>query len=88
MTGVQTCALPISVSTNVAGLADLPTLQCDPEVTSLKNAILEAVIDREAIGEKQKVEVQKTFNMHNWSETRSEERRVGKECRSWWSSCH
>ena len=58
-----------TVSTNVAGLADLPTLQCDPEVTSLKNAILEAVIDREAIGEKQKVEVQKTFNMHNWSET-------------------
>src|SRR6267154_5248590 len=53
VTGVQTCALPIS-SANVAMMA------------SVSRALTPAM----------------------WSATRSEERRVGKECRSRWSPYH
>lgn len=56
-----------TVSTNVAGLADLPTVQCEPEKNALAKAIFDTVKNREKIGERQRAEVLKTFNMKNWA---------------------
>src|SRR2546426_2207777 len=66
VTGVQTCALPISVQTQFR-----PQGQCEQRVDRLvAPEQMDAVLPRE-LGLR-----------------RSEERRVGKECRSRWSPYH
>lgn len=55
-----------TVSTNVAGLADLPSIQSDPDPDQLAAAILSTLKEREAIGAEQQKTVQSTFNMVNW----------------------
>lgn len=57
-----------TVSTNVAGLADLPTVQCDPEEFALAEAIRHTLADRANIAIKQQQKVRETFNMNNWSD--------------------
>src|SRR2546427_6930441 len=63
VTGVQTCALPISMA---AGRELILVVDDDPKIVALVRAYL----------------VSAGF------EVRSEERRVGKECRSRWSPYH
>ena len=60
------CGTP-TVSTNVAGLADLPTVQVLPEAQSVANAIQKTINHAKAIGMQQQVTVQETFNMTNWA---------------------
>src|SRR3712207_8289648 len=83
VTGVQTCALPIfarRIADYPQGLATLT-----PEVARrmgeeyLKRAAVQRRTDRPFF-------VDKLPN--NWAHIRSEERRVGKECRSRWSPYH
>src|SRR5258708_30543809 len=71
VTGVQTCALPIFVSTraNEKDLSEVPEeVRADLAFVSVEtmDQVLEHALDR----------------------SRSEERRVGKECRSRWSPYH
>ncbi len=56
------------VSTNVAGLADLPTVQSDPNEESLAEALRETIRNAEKIGMEQQKKVSKVFNMENWVE--------------------
>jgi len=55
-----------TVSTNVAGLADLPTVQARAEPDDLAGAVLAAIRDHVAIGAQQQKTVQQTFNIENW----------------------
>jgi len=57
-----------TISTNVAGLADLPTMQCGPNPDALAGALRTALEDAAEIGEKQRKIVNEVFNMKNWSE--------------------
>ena len=56
-----------TISTNVAGLADLPTIQCDPEPESMAEALRSTLADPAPVGLKQRAVVKETFNMENWS---------------------
>src|SRR2546430_12547360 len=66
VTGVQTCALPISQ----VRTSDNPQL-----MERMKSKLLE-------------LELKRTELLTKFEPTRSEERRVGKECRSRWSPYH
>jgi len=55
-----------TVSTNVAGLRDLPTIQCDPEEHSLAQSIRSTLAEEKQIGERQALVVRNTFNFENW----------------------
>jgi glycosyltransferase involved in cell wall biosynthesis len=57
-----------TVSTNVAGLTDLPTLQCEPNAESMGAALIEAFKNSTHIGESQRVIVNDIFNMNNWGD--------------------
>lgn len=57
-----------TVSTNVAGLADLPTVQCEPDELALAHAIRDTIANRFQIAEEQQQKVHETFNMENWAE--------------------
>src|SRR2546430_5131665 len=81
VTGVQTCALPISVNKNIARMSyrERRKYRIDDLPRDLHEALdyLEKdVVMRTALGE------------HIYERYRSEERRVGKECRSRWSPYH
>src|SRR5690349_23195002 len=82
VTGVQTCALPISLFLDEIG--DVPL--------SMQVKLLRVVQQREfeRLGgtETIKVDVRFVAATHRDLEARSEERRVGKECRTWWSAYH
>jgi glycosyltransferase involved in cell wall biosynthesis len=56
-----------TVSTNVAGLADLPTIQCDPNPAAVADALREALSDPGQIGNRQRKVVQDVFNLNKWS---------------------
>src|SRR5256885_8002360 len=81
VTGVQTCALPIY-----------------PEIKALRRA-RQLVVGRAAVGQGNRAEALRYFGEAKrgqgpspaaalWWLVRSEERRVGKECRSRWSPYH
>jgi glycosyltransferase involved in cell wall biosynthesis len=57
-----------TVSTNVAGLTDLPTLQCEPNAESMAAALIEAFKNSRHIAESQRVIVNDIFNMNNWGD--------------------
>ena len=61
------CAIP-TISTNVAGLADLPTVQCDPNADAIAATIKSTLAEIRTIGNSQRKVVSETFNMKNWSE--------------------
>src|SRR5256885_2706337 len=81
VTGVQTCALPISVIHNTHGEGSLhgalrSTRSCDPGSRRLTAGC----------GPRDHRMTDVERGRRTW--TRSEERRVGKECRSRWSPYH
>ena len=57
-----------TVSTNVAGLADLPTVQCDPNETAVAQALKDTLRKRTEIGIRQQETVRQIFNLGNWSQ--------------------
>src|SRR2546430_10353577 len=82
VTGVQTCALPISVPFPPLGELRLEVLVADrvprhPEVGELEEQLVVHVAAGGELGHGREQDV-----------GRSEERRVGKECRSRWSPYH
>src|SRR2546429_4476280 len=81
VTGVQTCALPISeklAKCRLAYPAGLRSRQHARDVPSLCSAFARRVRLRQAF----------LYQAANVLDQRSEERRVGKECRSRWSPYH
>src|SRR3712207_9004066 len=72
VTGVQTCALPIYLSLSL--MSQLPATH--PESSQPPRSPLRLYL------------CCYTFNLHLKRNRRSEERRVGKECRSRWSPYH
>src|SRR5256885_12678127 len=81
VTGVQTCALPISIPPNA-------TVEGDGIVWSDQHVI---VVDKDNCKLYEMYNAQKDDQGPGWSASsgaRSEERRVGKECRSRWSPYH
>ncbi len=58
-----------TVSTNVVGLADLPTLQCEANAPAMAQSLKEALADRERIGLSQRSIVEEVFNMRNWGKS-------------------
>src|SRR5258708_15047622 len=88
VTGVQTCALPILPSLDAARTL---ALTARPDVKLARDAIAEAQA-RIALGKRENNPELAVWggymvNVHG-IDTRSEERRVGKECRSRWSPYH
>lgn len=63
----MSCGVP-TVTTNVAGLADLPTVQCFPKADSMAEALRLAVRDGRQIGNQQRRAACEIFNMRNWSQ--------------------
>ncbi|MCP5536770.1 MAG: glycosyltransferase family 4 protein [Akkermansiaceae bacterium] len=57
-----------TVSTNVAGLADLPTVQCAPDDIAMAGALQKTLENNAEVGGQQQKIVKATFNMHNWAE--------------------
>lgn len=62
----MSCGIP-TISTHVAGLADLPTVQCAPNPESMAGAIRGTLANAAAIGHQQRQSVCATFNLENWS---------------------
>ena len=56
-----------TVSTNVAGLADLPTVQCEPNETAVAQALQDTLRKRTEIGLSQQATVRRIFNIENWA---------------------
>src|SRR2546421_7444156 len=79
VTGVQTCALPILQEVEVYGLRSLP------EALDLINETREF---RRAIVSPMELLAKSGHYAVDFRDVRSEERRVGKECRSRWSPYH
>src|SRR2546430_12727084 len=76
VTGVQTCALPISNRLATTGLV--------PDITLVLDVPVDVGRQRQRAARK----VQDRFERQDDAFHRSEERRVGKECRSRWSPYH
>src|SRR5438874_8252366 len=72
VTGVQTCALPISSASN---------RHLSNNCSRLDTSTLVSVTTSSGFS-------RRTTSVHFWSVGRSEERRVGKECRSRWAPYH
>src|SRR5256885_6620724 len=80
VTGVQTCALPISFADTIGAVGT--------SAMGLKTATLESKTNFFAAATAGKLRAESTA-LHKGRRThRSEERRVGKECRSRWSPYH
>src|SRR2546422_145827 len=73
VTGVQTCALPIAGATVAAGVGAI-TVMDDPTTFQRPYAFVQGGDGH--------------LWVNWWDGSRSEERRVGKECRSRWSPYH
>src|SRR5690606_40884696 len=88
VTGVQTCALPICVALRWAedGQRRAMTYR---ELMGLTNRIARVLVEDMGLVPGNRVLLRGPNNvMMAASWLRSEERRVGKECRSRWSPCH
>src|SRR3712207_7658853 len=77
VTGVQTCALPISTTPTTSRRR--PSLPLSPDTSSPPVRVSVRVRNRFDVG---------LASLTGASGARSEERRVGKECRSRWSPYH
>ena len=62
----MSCSTP-TVSTNVCGLADLPTMQTVPEPEPIAEMLEHAISKGAAIGAEQARAVRETFNMERWA---------------------
>src|SRR5438270_6665010 len=81
VTGVQTCALPISSSTRIGWVAETRQPMRVLDVTLEPHWRWVPGLDEERFRSMLSVPIESGPRM------RSEERRVGKECRSRWSAC-
>src|SRR2546427_10565839 len=81
VTGVQTCALPISIESAVKDLEEALKGEDKDAIDAKTTALMTA---SQKLGEKMYADAQAAGG----PEARSEERRVGKECRSRWSPYH
>src|SRR5256885_3894912 len=84
VTGVQTCALPICRSSAALRCAHAVSSLSEPKCRSVRCRILGIEIDRPFY-------LNRNFRClfeESRALSRSEERRVGKECRSRWSPYH
>src|SRR2546429_4946022 len=81
VTGVQTCALPIFYAAQQA-------LPCSPRVLIQHGQHVDE--GRDGRTRRSEIRVADAFGavLHEAEDARSEERRVGKECRSRWSPYH
>ena len=61
----MSCGLA-TVSTNVHGLADLPTVQSEPTAADLARAMQTTYVNREKIGREQRQRVREVYNLENW----------------------
>lgn len=55
-----------TISTDIGGLSDLPTIKCEPTASSLAEKILEVYPHKEEIGEWQRKVVQQEFSLDLW----------------------
>src|SRR2546430_7109963 len=81
VTGVQTCALPIWDARNVRHLADHVIAERGVRHGRLVTVPVDAEAEKHA-------HANEPSHKHLHFHVRSEERRVGKECRSRWSPYH
>jgi hypothetical protein len=58
-----------TVSTDVGGLADLPTEQCQPTAGSLAEAMRWVYPQRAQVAARQREAVRRTFSLQRWEET-------------------
>src|SRR5205823_8345947 len=93
VTGVQTCALPISPAGHHGQqyhlTAKVGVSEAHRQINS--SALRGPTANRSArVGEHPTPQRLPTGHHRHWKvpEHRSEERRVGKECRTWWSAKH
>src|SRR5438093_6636892 len=82
VTGVQTCALPICLARNLLLSQISERKNCIGQLTGRQRKF-----DRFLIRAEER-QLDRPPRVHDTSDARSEERRVGKECRSWWSAYH
>src|SRR2546430_12442740 len=88
VTGVQTCALPISVSTaEIESLGEGGRRAAFSDNDRLA-ALVMSGLDMDALILLTNVDGLLRMQPTNLGRSRSEERRVGKECRSRWSPYH
>src|SRR5256884_3438458 len=85
VTGVQTCALPISFSRSFS-LAN--SVKSEAIKADYQNGVLTLSIPKREEAKPKQIKVNVTTNLMGAHAMRSEERRVGKECRSRWSPYH
>ena len=84
--------LSLFMSISNIAIADFVKLSNEGEILDFENSNWSCVLDQktslvwEVKGEKEGL--QYTMNTYTWFDGRSEERRVGKECRSRWSPYH
>src|SRR2546430_8805180 len=79
VTGVQTCALPILKSNRALLLLDLLFVVAAGRLSAAEPQFVSLFTEDGA---------PKGWLVRAWDDVRSEERRVGKECRSRWSPYH
>jgi glycosyltransferase involved in cell wall biosynthesis len=58
-----------TITTEVAGLKDLPSIQCPPEAEALAEAMLRTYPERQAIGEDQRTLVREHYSFERWAKT-------------------
>lgn len=58
-----------TITTNVAGLKDLPSFQVEPEAEKIAEAIKDVLKKRELIARDQNAKVREHFNLQNWKES-------------------
>lgn len=61
----MSCGTP-TVSTNVGGLADLPTIQAEPNVKALAEKMIKTFEARKELSKKQQKEVHQVYNLENF----------------------
>src|SRR2546430_11323569 len=83
VTGVQTCALPISARMKLAALGRVERAR----QLALDDGARPRALD-DGIGDGRGSQQRARIGVQGIGEQRSEERRVGKECRSRWSPYH
>src|SRR3712207_7312326 len=84
VTGVQTCALPIFIAPNAAACAYKEMGKCAAPCDG--SSSMEQY--RQSVGSSARTLVDPAPFVREQNDRRSEERRVGKECRSRWSPYH
>ena len=86
MTGVQTCALPICLECGAWGTLQMQTIEPKKAGKEKLSVSPAPIVNLNNLDEKNGNRIK--TNISEVDRVRSEERRVGKECRSRWSPYH